>query len=764
MSGLFNAENKQVLTNAEVTVAVQNNEIKEIKKLTLNKAGILNADGAVITELIVNADQVSLENLIVTGNVTLTNNVTDKFNVNKVKMENLITQETAETITDLREVAAVSTRLKITFTDSTVAYVEIRQDYVHFAVGGSTLVETLSVRAEGAVFESPTTVLPNLKIEKGVTKVELNASIANVVIETDNPVAISGKGNFKSVLVNTMQEVKITTEGTIGKLQSNAQNSNIELGGTVKVGETIAHGEKVSPGTIIKNIDEVKDNVNIDMEEEEKESYFVVKPMPVKEKYGLFTLSLTNANDATIRYEYVDQNQKLLTEGQSVSENTKIYTEGQQINWWFLKDLHVYKVDANNKVVESFRLSKSQFHIPLTETTMTGDLVTIKSVYSEELILEYLYIADETSFWMTEEKAQLTKDENGIPTVKVKVGKDFKFDEEKTYAVHFNVESTDVKSGLLASDMIGDYNGSDAVNLNLLRRYKEELQPVDKNDGFSAQYYYHRLGELIREIKKEYTNRAESYYKFVLDDILNELRVFNSVEEMKIVIMNVETRLASDIEKYNEATTALNKLYRDDRHDYNYEDQLRPDVTIEEINAVKEKVEALPEQTDKETVMQNLDSVMHMFRQGQLKPLSAAIDKEMQVILENFTSGLTETTYSESEIHRALGDLSQSEAIKALNNAHDITISIWYRDNQVSYNFRKGEDWSRNVYFPLDNIIVTAFNLEDNITSRQALSIELPPVTTETGATYGQKYNEAQDSFQYWVSEDGNPFSSTIEW
>ncbi|MEK4530558.1 MULTISPECIES: hypothetical protein [Solibacillus] len=766
--GLFNVDNKQVLTNAEVTVTIQNNVIKEIKKLTLNEAGLLNAEGAAITELIVNTDQVSVENLIINGDVTLTENVTDTFNVKNVKMENFITQERAETVANIREVAAVSTRLKITFTDSTVAYVEIRQDNVHFAVGGSTLVETLSVRAEGVLLESPTAILPNLKIDKGVTKVELNASIANVVIETENPVEISGKGNFESVVVNTKEEVKIATEGTIGKLQSNAQNSNIELGRLVKVGETVANGEKVDPGTIIKNIDEVKDNINVDVKEEDKDSYFVVKPMPVKEKFGLVTLSLTNANNATIKYEYVEKDQELLKEGQSVPANTKIYTEGQEINWWFLKDLHVYKVDANNKVVESFRLSKSQFQIPLTETTMTDDIVTIKSVFSEDLALEFLYIADEASFWMTEEKAKLSKDENGIPTVTVKVGNNFKFKEGKTYAVHFNVESFDVKSSLLARDTIGIYNGYEAVNLNILKRYKEELQPVDKNEGFTAWDYYHRLENLIREIKQDYTEGPgfqESYYKFVLDEILNELTVFDSVEEVKTVITNVEKSLASDIQKYNDATTALNNLYRDDRHDYNYEDQLRPDVTIEEINAVKVKIEALPEQADKERVMLDLNSVMYQFRQGQLTALSTTIDKEMQTILENFANGLTETMYTENEINRALWELSQSEAVTALNNAHDITISIWYRDNQVLYNFKKGEDlWSRNANFPLNNITVTTSHPEDITTSRQALSVEFLPITTHIGASYGEMFNEAKDSLEYWVSENGEPFSSTIEW
>lgn len=645
MLGLFNADNQTVLTAAEVAVTITNNEITEVTQLTLNEAGTLNANDATIAKLIVNVDQVSIENLTVLGDVTLTNSVTDAFNVTNVKMDNLITAETSNLVASERNIAAVSTRLKITFTDSTVAYVEIRQDNVHFAVGGLTLVESVSIKADGAVFDSPTAVLPSLKIEKGVTKVELNASIANVVVETDNPVEIGGKGNFDSVVVNTEQAVKISTEGTIGQLESTAQN--VELGTSVKVGETIANGESVDPGTIIKNIDEVKDNVNTVIKEEDKVPYFVAKPMLVKDKFGFITLSLTNAADATIKYEYVDENTSLLNNGQTVSANAKMYTEGQEIPWWFLKDLHVYKVDNNNKVIEAFRITKYQVPGALTETKMTGDTLTIKSIFSEELAIEFLYIADDTSFWMTEEKVVLTKDANGIPTATLKVGNGLQFNEEKTYAVQFDLGSIDVPSTLLARDTIGDYNNSDIVNLNLLKRFKHELKPVEKQEGFNSWDYYRRLEDLVQEITKDYKDGVglrKSYYQFVLNDTLKELTDFSSVEAVKATITNVETRLAVDVKAFNEATAALGSLYRDDRYDYNYEEQLRPEVTQKDIDAAKAKVDALPEWPDKVTVQRDLDTIIHIFERAQLKPLSVEVENENSVILNNVTSGFSSET------------------------------------------------------------------------------------------------------------------------
>ncbi len=101
------------------------------------------------------------------------------------------------------------------------------------SIHGVTEISVLSLKFNGSIFADPQVILPNLKISKGVTHIELNASIAAVEIDTNNNIEITGKGNFNSVKV---KKVALKTEGTIKELASNA--ANVQLGTNLKVQHT----------------------------------------------------------------------------------------------------------------------------------------------------------------------------------------------------------------------------------------------------------------------------------------------------------------------------------------------------------------------------------------------------------------------------------------------------------------------------------------------------------------------------------------------
>lgn len=580
--------------------------ITSIEALTITQSGTLNGHDVTIGALTIDANNVSLENLQVEGNVTLTNNVTTTFNVTNVKMTELITAQNEQ-----RAVSAVAdTKLKITFANSEVAYIQIRQDNVYIVVLGTTYVTSISVQADEAVIESPNNVLPNVKVDQGVTKIELNASIASVEIISNDEVEVTGKGNFETVSIATDQQVTLNTTGTIQTL--NTIKTNVTLGQQVTVAETQLNGEAVLPEQVIVNIDEVKENVNTVIPEDEKVDYFVAKLMPVEEKYGFTTLALQNVNGATIQYEQVQRFSQPAADGAQVPTTAKTYHEGDAFIKWLEKDLIVYKVDDQGRIIESVKIPayNTTPGVSSIRSTLEGNTLTIQSIQSEQLELAFLFGVSSNTSMVIDESRKLTLDENGVPTIKITLDEALSESDDAVQEFHYTVRNSENMSTHSTYTYFGNMSHMIAQNLHSLKAFTNTFTPSEW--ATSPMSYDYRAELIISRFVLVDKYPTVKRYKFVRDAVLEavkekDITVFENetdneqaAGEISVFMKQVIDAQANTVAQFEAVEKAIAALQKENPEQYWEHESLIDTITLADIEAAEKMVQALPNVRDKQ--------------------------------------------------------------------------------------------------------------------------------------------------------------------
>ncbi len=125
------------MEDAAITVNIKNDTIVEINALEVKKAGLLDGDGAIINGVLtVDTDNLIVRNLDIVSDVRLTEKVKASIDFSRVDITGSLIAEGTKTaelrnmlVASLRSFVAAEnpvTRLKITFSNSTVAFVEIK--------------------------------------------------------------------------------------------------------------------------------------------------------------------------------------------------------------------------------------------------------------------------------------------------------------------------------------------------------------------------------------------------------------------------------------------------------------------------------------------------------------------------------------------------------------------------------------------------------------------------------------------------------------
>ena len=139
--GLLSESNEQVLKGAVVKAKVENNQIVAIESLELNAAGkqgaqiTLDGKNTTIPSLSINADFVQVSNLTVSGNVTVTEKVSNEFSANTLKVNgDLIIEGSNVSVASLTPIAATTTGPNTNLVNSSVAKVQVQRDGVVISI------------------------------------------------------------------------------------------------------------------------------------------------------------------------------------------------------------------------------------------------------------------------------------------------------------------------------------------------------------------------------------------------------------------------------------------------------------------------------------------------------------------------------------------------------------------------------------------------------------------------------------------------------
>ncbi len=358
--GSFMKYNKGVLGGAEISVILNNGQIVAIKDLELKETNATLIDGGKITiygTLKVSKNIEKIMNINVTENVVLAANMAKDVSFigatvfGKVEFEKATAFAKRSLLASITQVAAATTRIKITFADSTVAIIEVTKNDVDVYAGGTTEISNIRLFADNAEITSNLTndkILPKIVVGQGVTQVTLNSSIANVIIETDENIIVEGRGHFDEVIVNTSKEVAINTIGTIGNLNIKDDKPNISLGKEI---EEVKQVTTVLPITeVLQNYEEMKGKIGQVVLPEA--DFFAAELIEAEESFGYYTIKLASIKNFKVKYQLLDSAEHWETYNKIVRNETKVPTQaidykvGEQIAIPANKFLVVYLVDS----------------------------------------------------------------------------------------------------------------------------------------------------------------------------------------------------------------------------------------------------------------------------------------------------------------------------------------------------------------------------------------------------------------------------------
>ncbi|MEK4129909.1 S-layer homology domain-containing protein [Solibacillus sp. FSL W8-0474] len=688
VKALFTSNNKSSLIGSHLTANIENGKVTLITHLALNNAGTFDGSGLTIKgDLLVNADNQSVRNLVVAGNVTISSSIKESVDFKAVDVRGKVSIVESAEIARLQRTASLAmpvaetviTRVKIIFADSTVAFMEIKRTDIELGLYGTTHVTTISTEANTSIIANSQVILPKLTISKGVTHVELNASIALIEVDSNNDIYISGKGNFNLVVIKTDKTVTLNTTGTIHQLASD--RTNITLGQAVRVNKTTSTtGEVRNAKELIRNYVEVKDNINVDIKDGELEQHFAAKVVPVEGKYGFVTLSVFNAGDAKIKYRLVSRVEGEDTPskvGQIAPSNLITYKLGDEFIAWYNSNIEVYKVN-NNIITDVYVVSQDNqwFRHDFINAYILNNKVTIETLINPDYLKgnnnkntlnELLLINGKQQYYFDGFIAKnWTLNSIGIPAITVNLPDDFTFDLEGYSILYFETEYS--SGGVLLSlthtnekyieahiegirSLIQIVNPSKIQKLlldNYLSEFSNENIPLlDENNNiieYKHIYHYNHLSNLHDEYKTELKKSN-----------------FTKPEEVLAIIKAINEQNNDLIVSSNQLVKEINALFVNDFHKYPFIEQLVPTVNIMEINKLRADLSLIPYTIDYKKYLEgllDLASQIYNFRNLNREALILAIENAKDKDISKLSSMLQKTV--SNRITMAEGILNSS--------------------------------------------------------------------------------------------------------
>lgn len=643
VKGLLQAANQKALTGAEIEFTEKNGVIESIEHITLKSAGteaapvVLDGQGAVLTgNVTVDADNVELKNMTINGNLTVTASVKTSFATDKLTV--LGTTSIQEGTTAAAAAENPVTRIKITFKDSTVAVIEIAKKDIYFSASGSTKVTSISLFANADIFADEDVIIPKVDIKQGVTRIELNATIQDVVIDSNDDIQVSGKGNFSNVIVNTDKKVTLATTGAIQNLDMKNEKATLNVGDNAKITNiSVPAGQDVSK--VIDNYDAVKNNIeqvgsekNPDITpvtpppssgggstgpvtppdetpdpepdpDEETGDYFAAGMLKVEDRYGYIKLNIKNpSKNGKVYYQQLkwDGHAPAAKEGDVIPANAVEYKTGDELINWFDSDMVVYQANADGEITDVVDVEERWYGSLFEKTYNENNTVTFKLLVDPagrtvEEVMNYVYIYQENHVgkWVDFSGSTWGSDD-GIPTLTLDATGLVKEADEYLLFSTTNNGSTNFSGNAYFNEALKIKVAHDLANDNASALRGYEFHQALQYIAFEEVGYTDANGHpyTMREFTGESDSVSIAAYKEQFIQNGDSLQTSQAIIEM---VESVDTELKPKVEAYKAAREAVNALYKEDRYDYPREEWLLEEITLEDIEAAAAKVAEMDE-------------------------------------------------------------------------------------------------------------------------------------------------------------------------
>lgn len=240
ISSIFTGTNKTALTGAVITATVENGVLTKIDNVTLNKSGTTESlvvfdSTATIGSLTINADYVSVKNLSLTGNATITSAVMSEAEFEGAKI-------TGDLIID-NQVFGSTASIDNKFAKDGKAGPKIKMKNSR---AGKVHVKRNDVSIESDI------AIPEITVAATVTLISLDGTVTKVTVESSTKLEVQGNANIGQLLLTTAVELALKVKGIVTTLTVKNASAQITVDTGLKINE-LAIPEGSTAAKIIKN-------------------------------------------------------------------------------------------------------------------------------------------------------------------------------------------------------------------------------------------------------------------------------------------------------------------------------------------------------------------------------------------------------------------------------------------------------------------------------------------------------------------------------
>ncbi|MBM7648419.1 hypothetical protein JOC78_001361 [Bacillus ectoiniformans] len=294
LKGWLNSANLAALKGGQINLTVKDGKVEKVESVELKESGkassesskpyadhmVFDAKGATIqADVIVSADYLTLKNAKIKGDLKLGEGVKNSFYsdhltvegktivADEVKASAQQTNKFYQSLTykqyasKLQEKTAVNNQISIIFDNSNLGAVQVNKSNVNVQPKGSSKMGLVSLSGNVTFRADDSVVIPRIVIEDGVQHVVVDSDVAEIVVEGNQSITISGSGDFGKVVADQSSTVTVQTSGTVGTLQTADKTSRFVLGNNTKV-KNLVLPPGVKPQEAISNYENVKNNVD----------------------------------------------------------------------------------------------------------------------------------------------------------------------------------------------------------------------------------------------------------------------------------------------------------------------------------------------------------------------------------------------------------------------------------------------------------------------------------------------------------------------
>ncbi|OXM83231.1 S-layer homology domain-containing protein, partial [Paenibacillus rigui] len=263
VKGLLGQSNAPILIGAVISFETEGASVTKITSLELHKDGqavegdekefsrnlVLDGQGYMMDgNMDVKADYITVQNLQVSGNFRIGDELKNDFYGKNLQVKGTTIVDGGSSHT-------------VVFDNSALEKVEINKTEVRVEPSGSTSVNEIVVNSNAVVTADAGVTIPKLTVNDGAARVEIDANVASLNLQSSQDSVVSGTGNMGTVTVSGSAGVTFQTTGTITKVEITNKDAKVTLPAGVKI-QSLVLPDGVAAADLIANYSAVSGQIS----------------------------------------------------------------------------------------------------------------------------------------------------------------------------------------------------------------------------------------------------------------------------------------------------------------------------------------------------------------------------------------------------------------------------------------------------------------------------------------------------------------------